>query len=155
MTIELQCRSCKREFALSKPQETLYEVQRRKKQPVALECTLCGRAFMVTFAAEPKGTEHPQFRCPVSHCAGWVDHIEQGRRKAFWGCGSCGSQWFKIENLFREIEAMVKRHAYRRKCYIKRATGGWLPAPPERQPSNYETLVEREPFEDSQDFVRG
>jgi hypothetical protein len=153
--IEQECKICKRLFTLTKEQEALYESKRAANHPLALGCPLCGRTWMLTFAKQEKEEAHPQYRCPVSHCAGWVDCITAPKAKPFWGCGACGARWLDVENLYEEISAMAARYPYRKKCYKKAAGGKWLPVPLAEQPGNYEEQVEQEPFDKKNDFVRG
>jgi hypothetical protein len=147
--------SCKRQFTLSEAQETLFMSMQEKKQPVALTCPLCGRTWLKTFAESKETQSHPQYRCPVSHCSGWVDYIQPQRSKPFWGCGACGSRWFDVENLFKEIQAITVCHTYRKRCYTRTSSGKWLPVPLSKQPSDYEEKVEREPYGEQGDFRRG
>jgi len=55
----------------------------------------------------------------------------------------------------KEIAAMVALHPYRKECYRKVAGGKWQPVPLAHQPRDYEERVEREPFDEKDDFVRG
>jgi len=101
MPIEQECKLCKRVFNLTKDQEKLYESKRAANQPLALGCPLCGRTWMMTFGQGKADKAHPQYRCPVSHCTGWVDYITAARAKSFYGCGACGSRWLNVENLYK------------------------------------------------------
>jgi len=155
MAVEVTCNSCKRSFPLGKTDEKRYLANGAKNLPVALECPLCGRAWLAKFAVGPLEKAQPQLRCPVLHCAGWVDHIENQGPKPFWGCGGCGSRWFDLANLHKEISEMVVRYSYRKKCYKKAARGTWLPVPLAKQDGDYEDNVEREPRDKKRSFVRG
>jgi hypothetical protein len=155
MPIEQECKLCKRVFNLTKDQEKLYESKRAANQPLALGCPLCGRTWMMTFGQGKADKAHPQYRCPVSHCAGWVDYITAARAKSFYGCGACGSRWLNVEDLYKEIAATVALHPYRKECYRKVAGGKWQPVPLAHQPRDYEERVEREPFDEKDDFVGG
>lgn len=107
------------------------------------------------FEKEEEDSSHPQYRCPVSHCAGWVDYIAEPKAKPFWGCGACGSRWLDVKNLYKEMQAIAAQYPYRRKCYKKAAGGKWLPVPLAQQPVDYEERVEREPFDKKDSFNRG
>lgn len=98
----------------------------------------------------------PTYRCPVSACAGWVDFIEEVEEddEPFWGCGECGSAWYKKSNLLKEIDAIVQTFPYRKSCYRK-AKGEWLPADPDKTPDDYEERVENEPDDEADDYIRG
>lgn len=93
------------------------------------------------------------YRCPVSHCTGWVVCVED-EEAPFWGCGECGSVWFQKANLLREIDSILALFPYRHSCY-RQAEGEWLPTDPETIPKDYEERVEQEPWDDSDDSVRG
>src|SRR5512145_749001 len=150
-----QCNACKRQFTLTKSQQKLVESQRGARQLAALTCPLCGKTFFLSFAAEKKASTHPQFRCPVSHCAGWVDYITEQKGRPFWGCGECGSQWFDVENLYREIAAIQVSYPYRRKCYKPGKSNEWVSVALEKQPKDYEERVEQEPVDGRNEYVRG
>jgi hypothetical protein len=83
-----------------------------------------------------------------------VDFIDHGKEEPFWGCGECGSMWYDKANLLKEIEAIVNRFKYRKKCYRK-VKGEWQPADMEKIPDDYEERVENEPEDDATDYVRG
>jgi hypothetical protein len=93
-------------------------------------------------------------RCPVSHCTGWVSQVTSSDEPAFWGCGECGAIWYREESLGQEIADIVVRYPYRAPCYTQ--TGGtWHPAPVEAEHSDYEDLVQTEPWDERSDFTRG
>jgi hypothetical protein len=97
----------------------------------------------------------PTYRCPVSACAGWVSYVASNKKKGpFWGCGECGSIWFTKANLLKEIDKIIKKFAYRKKCYRK-SKGEWVPAAPDKMPDDYEERVENEPEDASDEYVRG
>ncbi|WP_276378603.1 hypothetical protein [Flavobacterium sp. H4147] len=93
------------------------------------------------------------YRCPVSHCAGWVDLIED-KTSSFFGCGECGSMWHDEKNFQKEITQIISLHDYRAKCY-NMIEDKWMPAPFKNEDKNYESLVESEPFDKSKSFIRG
>lgn len=121
-----------------------HQVRRYGPRPFSEE----GLAISV---AEPLST--CRWRCPVSHCSGWVvfvDHDPPG----FWGCCECGADWEDEGSLQREISNIVVKHAYRAKCY--QANGNqWLPAPRGDETPDYESLVEAEAWDRSSTFRRG
>ena len=96
----------------------------------------------------------PTYRCPVSRCTGWVDLIEDEDEGDFWGCGECGSIWRKRKNFFAEISAIVKKQKYRQACYRK-SGHNWEPEDGDREPDDYEDLVEREEPDAADDYERG
>jgi hypothetical protein len=84
-----------------------------------------------------------------------VDYVDREEDEGpFWGCGECGSIWYKKANLFKEIENIVKKFAYRKKCYRK-SKREWLPAAPDKIPDDYEERVVDEPDDEGDDYVRG
>lgn len=82
------------------------------------------------------------FRCPETACIGWVSWVED-EDDSFWGCGECGSVWTESDELNEAIDESIEKHAYRKKCYRK-TKGGWKPLPLEKEPEDYEELVELE-----------
>jgi transcription elongation factor Elf1 len=125
-----------------------------------IKCPLCKHYTMVDPVAVVAGRDGtisatPTYRCPVSQCAGWVSYVnKKGKDKPFWGCGECGSIWYDQARLLGEIEQIIKRFPYRKKCYRK-SKGQWAPADPDRIPDNYEERVGDEPEDDGDDYVRG
>ncbi|KRD08140.1 hypothetical protein ASE21_15710 [Flavobacterium sp. Root901] len=93
------------------------------------------------------------YRCPVSHCIGWVDLIDDDN-SSFFGCGECGSIWYEEKNFQKEITQIISLYEYRTKCY-EEIGEKWLPALFENEDKNYEILVESEPFDKSKSFIRG
>lgn len=89
----------------------------------------------------------PTFRCPESTCIGWVSLVEDAD-ETFWGCGECGTVWSDRDELHEAIEAAIEKHPYRKNCYRKTRTG-WNPVPLDKEPEDYEDLVEQEWDEDS------
>lgn len=95
------------------------------------------------------------YRCPVSACAGWVNYVDSDEDEGpFWGCGECGSIWYKKAALLKEIDTIIKKFSYRKKCYRK-VKGAWVPADADKTPDDYEERVENEPEDESREYVRG
>ena len=127
-----------------------------------LVCPSCGGMNEVRFRPEEApaaAADEPMLRCPVPKCDGWVCHVtwkmteEESSPRPFWGCGECGSYWLDVENLHKEVVAVVERFPYRAACY-ERVAGRWVSVL-ERQPENYEALVLAEPHDASSSFERG
>ena len=157
MSKKLLCENCNKSFAPSKDQVALIEKMVAKDAAlVALECANCGVSMFLELKPVEQG---PLYRCPCSGCTGWVCFVE-GHKKAkmkepsFWGCGECGSFWIKLENLRKEIEAIVKKYPYRKKSYRK-LKGAWQPADPAKEPDDYDERVEAEPMDKAKSFRRG
>ena len=78
----------------------------------------------------------PTYRCPAAGCVGWVDSVDSDEEGgSFWGCGECGSIWYKKAKLLKEIGTIIKRFSYRKKCYRK-SKREWLPADPDTIPDD-------------------
>jgi hypothetical protein len=131
-----------------------------KYKKLGIECPLCEEYTQINPVAVVAGKDGtvrstPTYRCPVSACAGWVDFIDTDEDDGpYWGCGECGSIWYKQANLLKEIDKITKKFAYRKKCYRK-VKGKWAPADPDKIPDTYEERVEREPEDESDEYVRG
>lgn len=82
------------------------------------------------------------FRCPESTCIGWVSQVEDDD-ETFWGCGECGTVWSDSDELSEAIDGAIEKHPYRKKCYRK-TRSKWNPVPLDKQPDDYEELVEQE-----------
>ncbi|MCL2713505.1 MAG: hypothetical protein FWD68_02640 [Alphaproteobacteria bacterium] len=103
-------------------------------------------------AGTPEPLSQERWKCPVSHCDGWVSHVGSDEI-AFWGCGECGSVWLDKDNLVREAREIVARFPYR--AAFHEDVGGRLR--PSRMigfPGNSEK-VEGEPVDTYPDFERG
>ena len=128
-------------------------------EKLAIECPRCHEYTKIDATAVVAGKDGtvvstPTYRCPVSACAGFVDYVKNDGEKSYWGCGECGSMWYKKVKLLKEIENIIKKFSYRKKCYRK-SKEQWLPADPDKIPDDYEERVENEPEDDSDEYVRG
>jgi transcription elongation factor Elf1 len=138
----IRCENCKRTFALTRAEERRVAAGRAKGQTVfAFTCPHCGLGTL----SGPRAKPGPTYRCPEQGCAGWVVLVDAPRRKAFWGCGGCGTQWSSRASLFTAIAAIVVAFPHRRRSYRKVAGGGWAPQPLSREHPRYEETVEAEP----------
>ncbi|MDR3322843.1 MAG: hypothetical protein LBS89_01390 [Zoogloeaceae bacterium] len=145
--MKLFCDKCKCEFVPSPDQmEHLKNSQSKGMKFIMIACSLCGRSFPMN----PMSTKSPDankkigdgLRCPCKTCSGIISYVEDAT--GFWGCGECGTVWFDKNDLFREIENISRRYSYRRKVYVKDKNFGFLPVDLEKEPKNYENLVESE-----------
>lgn len=156
------CDKCGKSFRPLDTQEAdiVRRAAKAKYDRFTVDCPHCNahtKINPVAVVAGKKGTvlSTPTYRCPVSACTGWVDYIQNDEEEGpFWGCGECGSIWYKKSSLLKEIENIVKKFAYRKKCYSK-SKGEWLPASPDKIPDDYEERVEDEPEDEADDYVRG
>lgn len=89
--------------------------------------------------------ENP-LRCPEIGCTGWISEVDDGDEH-FWGCGECGNAWYERGELDEAIGNIISQFAYRKKVYRK-SKGSWQPMPLEKEPENYEELVEAEEGEE-------
>ena len=154
-TMKVKCDNCRREFMPSDEQSQLIERSKAKDmQFIFIECPRCGIGSAVILK---KGQELPNVTPTVVQSpdvqAGFPISQEEKRQKPFWGCGECGSIWRKLENLEREIEAIVAKFSYRRKSYRKKA-GKWLPGELDKETRDYDERVENEPPDKSKKSVR-
>ncbi len=133
---------CGHEFRLKGKTKRLLERVRRGNMPLAMiECPICQISTAVEAPHRQIGFIE-EFRCPEKACCGWVCKVTEGET-FFYGCGECGSVWTGSDSLFEAISTVVKQKDYRRKVYLRTAEG-WKPVSPEKEPRNYEALVERE-----------
>jgi hypothetical protein len=161
-TASVICQKCGGTFQpLEAPHADLvHRAAKARYKELGIECPLCAdytKIDPVAVAAGKDGTvvSEPMYRCPVSGCTGWVNYVRAGRHKRpFWGCGECGSIWHRKAKLLSEIDKIIKKFPYRRKCYRK-SKGAWHPADPDRIPDDYDERVEAEPQDERNDFVRG
>lgn len=153
-----KCQSCHQTFELSNKQINLVtDLLNRGQKFIMLECSLCGLA--TNYQQENDDIQNSAievdsytYRCPVSHCTGWVELIEDST-SSFFGCGECGSIWHEEQSFQKEITQIVSLYNYRAKCY-KMIENKWTPSPLENEDKNYETLVESEPFDKKKSFTR-
>ena len=156
------CEECGERFypLKTKRADMIRRAAKGKWTELGIECPRCHEYTMVNPAAVVAGKDgtvvsKPMYRCPVSGCAGAVEYVDSDEEEGpFWGCGECGSIWYKKANLLKEIEGIIKQFSYRKKCYRK-SKGGWLPADPQKLPADYEERVENEPEDESDEYVRG
>jgi hypothetical protein len=151
---------CERHFQPDAKQTALIAKSRAKGMAfVVLDCPHCRCGAFVMLKEPASESVEANYRCPVAGCSGWVCFVEGDKKakkkeKPFWGCGECGSFWIKLENLRKEIEAIVKKYPYRKKSYRK-LKGEWHPADPGKEREDYDELVEAEPMDEAKSFKRG
>ena len=154
------CRVCKNTFDLSNEQISFVSAMQDKAiKFIMIACPCCGTGtqYKAPCATEsPIDTEKqsiPPLRCPISHCSGWVSYVEDEQsHKPFWGCGACGSIWFKRSSLEDDIRAIIERFPYRSKSYLIQ-DNGFIEANKKDIP-NYENIVESEPNDIHNNFLR-
>jgi len=156
------CEECGERFypLKTKQADMVRRCAKGKWTELGIECPRCHEYTKINPTAVVAGNDgtvvsKPLYRCPVSGCTGSVDYVDREEDEGpFWGCGECGSIWYKKANLFKEIENIVKKFAYRKKCYRK-SKREWLPAAPDKIPDDYEERVVDEPDDEGDDYVRG
>lgn len=150
------CTSCGQQFTPSpEARDVIKRYKARGATLLFVCCTKCG--FQIDYNPQTGGIASRKkdtlYRCPVSRCTGSVSHVEYDDGP-FWGCGGCGAIWYEKDNLLKEIDDIVKRFKYRRKCY-KKTQGKWVPADLGKEPSDYNETVEQEPDDQLGEHVRG
>jgi hypothetical protein len=153
-----QCENCRRDFLLSGEEARRVSAMLAKQMAfIMVECPLCrlGTQYCPTGSTinASKGEEPAPYRCPVSHCAGWVSFINDAPA-GFWGCGECGSFWRDSNNFQRELKQIAAKYRYRAMCY-RPGKDNWTPAPFSEEVPDYERLVEDEPIDPQTEFMRG
>lgn len=154
--IKSECQTCHRTFTLSNQQAILVtDMLKRNLNFIMIECPLCGLA--TNYKAEnetmQKLIQPSPYRCPVSHCSGWVEFIDENS-SGFFGCGECGSMWYEEKNLQKEITHIISLYNYRAKCY-EMISYKWIPASFKNEDKNYSYLVDFEPLDKIKNFIRG
>lgn len=117
-------------------------------------CSNCKRQYIGEFTKQDNQTSQNHFRCPVSHCAGWISYIEQDGH-CVYACGECGSFWKEKNILFNEIIEITAKFPYRKKSYRFSSNGDITPVPLENEETSYEEQVETEPFDSLNVYERG
>ena len=147
------CNNCHTEFVLSEEQEKFVSrMQNTGLKVVTIDCPHCNKPTLYTddsryehIRLDDKAEEN-LLRCPISHCIGLVCFIDSSPPH-FWGCGECGHEWYKEEKLQKDISAIIKKYPYRKTCYVKKGKK-WIGASATLLVKNYDSLVEKEPFQD-------
>lgn len=162
MSGSVVCEKCGGSFKPleSRQADMVRRAAKAKWKELGIECPHCEDYTKIDPVAVVAGKDGsldstPTYRCPVSACAGWVEYVDSDEDEGpFWGCGECGSIWYKKANLLKEIDTIIKQFSYRKKCYRK-VKGEWVPADPDKTPDDYEERVENEPDDESGEYVRG
>lgn len=148
----VKCNSCGDEFYPSgKFQMMMAKFIDQGHGLIMMECPKCYADIAWKPVEKKKGVP---YRCPVSHCGGWVSYVENFDDGKFWGCGECGATWRSNEGLMRDISSIQEKYEYRKTCYIKEA-GSWAPGDLNNEVEGYEELVESEEYDEKNDFDRG
>jgi len=82
-------------------------------------------------------------RCPVKACSGWVCEVSDPPNPNFFGCGECGTVWWKKAELDQGIFQAIEKYPYRAKSYLK-TDSGWVAQPLEQEAKDYERKVSKE-----------
>ena len=150
------CQVCSKTFELDAQQlKVVAPLLAKGQRFIMIECPSCGSSTQYVQAAEHAEPTPPvqNYRCPIKQCTGWVDLIDE-KTRPFWGCGECGSIWYEVNNLQKEITDIVAVHPYRARSYRK-LNGQWVPGDLKSEPADYEELVGKEPADDHDELVRG
>jgi uncharacterized Zn finger protein len=157
--MQIICDKCGQAFEPTKSDQRLVNAGIKKKMTlVMVECQHCYKYAAIDPRMLGASTTHqisPQqvpdlYRCPTSHCTGWVADISdvptESGKKVKWGCGECGNVWKDDAALQRAISSIVARAPHRAAVYHQQGKN-WLPVELKAQPVDYETTVESEPYE--------
>ncbi len=119
---------------------------------IILECRNCGMSFPInpSVLGELDEISPKPIRTPISGSHGYVLFIESGDEK-FYGCGETGAIWRQEENLFRDIELIIKKYPHRESCYNK-TENGWVSN--SEEPDNMDDLIDYEDVEELTGFER-
>ena len=150
------CPHCNIEFKFTKEQEEFIKDSKDKEMNfIMIGCSNCNRNFPINPSSLDLNVKtEVNLRCPISGCCGFISEIIDNDEQ-FYGCGECGAIWYNINNLFNEIANIIKIYPYRKKVYILKGEKEFAPISIENSPKEYEQLVEQEPKEKMQNFVRG
>ncbi len=154
MRIEITCPNCHHCFNPNEAiDQSMRKAQVRGEGLVMLECSACFSDIAWRPNASPPETP---FRCPVSHCSGWVSKLLSDEMdRSVLACGECGSEWRDPINFFIEITEIQAQYAYRTSCYRRGSSIEWSPAPFDLEVADYEQKVRDEPLDQKTTFVRG
>lgn len=153
MSRPTKCHLCEHEFdAMETPfRKHIERHERRGEAECPVRCPNCNKFTKTSLMNGGGATTSGPYRCPVSRCVAWVSEVDG---PGFWGCGECGSIWHEMDNLLAEITSIIEKFAYRKSCYME-VDGIWQPGDHENEVEGYASLVEQEPEDKGQDFVRG
>ena len=149
----IKCDSCKTDFRPTSDQLNFILSSREKRMTfIMLECENCGMSFPFNPSApgELDKTSDSPIRTPISGSHGYVSYIDSENEK-FYGCGETGAIWRKEENLFRDIELIIKKYPHRTSCYTQ-IENGWIPN--SNEPENMDDLIDHEEVEELKKFER-
>jgi hypothetical protein len=117
-----------------------------------LECRNCGLSFQFnpSVPGELDKTSELPIRTPISGSHGYVSFIDSEDQK-FYGCGETGAIWRQEENLFRDIELIIKKNPHRKLCYTQ-TENGWVSN--SEEPDNIDDLIDHEEVDELNEFER-
>ena len=158
MKLPFTC-ECGKAFEASEncPSVNLAAARKAGLTSIKFECKNCRRWVdfnPVTGKPNKSRASVKAHRCPVAGCAGWVSRVKEEGEKPFWGCGECGSVWFRVSNLLKEVDQIIRRYPYRKHCYVK-TDGKWQPGDSDNEPRGYEAKIGREEPDESNEYLRG
>ena len=145
---EAKCGYCNLVFSMSEEQQKNVEEEAKAgTETFIIRCPKCHSMVFVhplvlcgTSDAVPKEVEDRRILCcPVSACIGYVEDDEDKQ----FSCSECGTVWKNMKEVYRDIELIVKRFAYRKEAYIKKGAK-WQSAPFNKIPDHYYANVQNE-----------
>lgn len=145
--MNLQCDRCKKFFTATKEQdEFIADAQKKGMSFIMIRCPHCATSYPLN----PQSMELPltdmeensvDFRCPKKTCCGVISHIDD--HPPFWGCGECGSVWFDINELYKDIELILEKFPYRAIAY-RLENNKYYPALTQPSVREYEDMIQNE-----------
>ena len=149
----IKCDSCKTDFRPTSDQLNFILASKEKGMTfIMLECANCGMSFPFN-PSSPRESDNSSdipIRSPLSGAHGYVSYVDS-EEENFYGCGETGAIWRNEENLFRDIELIIKKYPHRSSCYTK-TKNGWIAN--SEEPENMDELIDQEETEELIEFER-
>jgi len=132
----IKCSKCNTDTSFTDETDFIQIEKEKGTTYMLLFCESCNESFeynpaesIVTY--KPNQPEELVWRCPTSGCHGYVSYISGNETpckdgKSFYGCGETGKMWYEKEEFYSEIEIIIKKYPYRKKCYEYK-NNEWLP----------------------------
>ncbi|AIP97768.1 hypothetical protein B6B36_00165 [Salmonella enterica] len=145
--MNILCDKCKKEFVPSKEQlEFISSARKKGMKFIMVKCPLCSFSYPLnpmTLNLPTSEKEHngDGLKCPKETCSGIISYIDD--EPPFWGCGECGSVWFKKEDLYCDIKNIIVKYPYRAFAY-EILDDEYCPVSSEKIPISYDEKVRSE-----------
>lgn len=145
--MNLLCDRCKKNFIASEEQEKFISDSSKKGMKfIMIKCPHCSMSYnfnptLSDVVLPTKRSVGDGVRCPKETCFGIVSYIDD--TPSFWGCGECGSVWFKKDDLYGDIKNIISKYPYRG-CVYKVIDGEYFPVPDKDIPASYDEQIRME-----------